>query len=310
MPKLSVELPQGLIDDLDRNKRNYCRDLGVPIGIGRVNLIEGLLRAGIEHAQTPATENPPENPPETPAPILKPAPHLPDYTPVNKSVLTAGLPLTRRTIDAISTEALTALIFDTETPQFTEDADLKVLANLTPAQLSRKLQISITDANRLALAFEFAKRVARSYSEREKITAPRDVADILMPKLRYLQHEVVVCMALDTKGNVTDNLCIAENTADIPSGLGNYIGHQLIYEGTLNASVFHPREIFRYAIDCNANSIILAHNHPSGDPQPSQEDIRATKQLIEAGNAIGIKVLDHIVIGDGIFVSLKEENFI
>ena len=310
MPKLSVELPQGLIDDLDQNKRNYCRDLGVPIGIGRVNLIEGLLRAGIEHAQTPATENSPENPPETPAPILKPLKHLPDYAPVDKSVLNAGLPITRRTIDGISTEALTALIFDTETPQFTQDADLKVLANLTPAQLSRKLQISITDANRLALAFEFAKRVARSYSEREKITAPRDVADILMSKLRYLQHEVVVCMALDTKGNVTDNLCIAENTADIPSGLGNYIGHQLIYEGTLNASVFHPREIFRYAIDCNANSIIIAHNHPSGDPQPSQEDIRATKQLIEAGNAIGIKVLDHIVIGDGIFVSLKEENFI
>ena len=306
MPKLSVELPQGLIDDLDRNKRNYCRDLGVPIGIGRVNLIEGLLRAGIEHAQTPATENSPE----TPAPILKPLNHLPDYAPVDKRVLNAGLPITRRTIDGISTEALTALIFDTETPQFTETADLKVLANLTPAQLSRKLALSITDANRLALAFEFAKRVARSYSEREKVTAPCDVADILMPKLRYLQHEVLVCMALDTKGHVTDNLCIAENTADIPSGLGNYIGHQLIYEGTLNACVFHPREIFRYAIDCNANSIILAHNHPSGDPQPSQEDIKATKQLIEAGNQIGIKVLDHIVIGDGIFVSLKEENFI
>ena len=306
MPKLSVELPQGLIDDLDRNKSNYCRDLGVPIGIGRVNLIEGLLRAGIKHAQTPATDNSPE----TPAPILKPAPHLPDYAPVNKDILGAGLPLTLRTIDAISTEALTALIFDTETPQFTEDADLKVLANLTPAQLSRKLALSITDANRLALAFEFAKRVARSYSERERITAPCDVADILMPKLRYLQHEVLVCMALDTKGHITDNLCIAENTADIPSELGNYIGHQLIYEGTLNASVFHPREIFRYAIDCNANSIVIAHNHPSGDPQPSQEDIRATKQLIEAGNQIGIKMLDHIIIGDGIFVSLKEENFI
>ena len=83
-----------------------------------------------------------------------------------------------------------------------------------------------------------------------------------------------------------------------------------IFEGTLNASVFHPREIFRFAIEQSANSIILVHNHPSGDPQPSQEDIRATKQLIEAGNQIGIRVLDHIIIGDGIFVSLKEENFI
>ena len=305
MAKLSVELPQGLIDDLDQNKRTYCRDLGVPIGIGRVNLIEGLLRAGIQHAQTTSTENPPESP----APILKPLKHLPDYASVDKETLRGGQPLTRRTIDGIGTEALTALIFDTEMAQFAEDADLKVLANLTPAQLSRKLSVSITDANRLALAFEFARRVARSHSEREKITAPCDVADILMPKLRYLQHEVVVCMALDTKGGVTDTLTIAESEKH-PTELGNLIGHQLVFEGTLNASVFHPREIFRYAIDCNANSIVLAHNHPSGDPQPSQEDIRATKQLIEAGNHIGIKVLDHIIIGDGIFVSLKEEGFI
>ena len=305
MAKLSVELPQGLIDDLDQNKRTYCRDLGVPIGIGRVNLIEGLLRAGIQHAQTTSTENPPESP----APILKPLKHLPDYASVDKETLRGGQPLTRRTIDGIGTEALTALIFDTEMAQFAEDADLKVLANLTPAQLSRKLAVSITDANRLALAFEFARRVAASHADREKITAPCDVADILMPKLRYLQHEVVVCMALDTKGGVTDTLTIAESEKH-PTELGNLIGHQLVFEGTLNASVFHPREIFRYAIDCNANSIVLAHNHPSGDPQPSQEDIRATKQLIEAGNHIGIKVLDHIIIGDGIFVSLKEEGFI
>ena len=88
------------------------------------------------------------------------------------------------------------------------------------------------------------------------------------------------------------------------------MGDEAIFTGTLNASVFHPREIFKYAIENDANSIVLAHNHPSGDPSPSQEDIRATKQLIEAGNQIGIKVLDHIIIGDGIFQSLKEENFI
>ena len=91
---------------------------------------------------------------------------------------------------------------------------------------------------------------------------------------------------------------------------GKMLAESKVFEGTLNASVFHPREIFRFAIEQAANSIILCHNHPSGDPQPSQDDIRATKQLIEAGNQIGIKVLDHIIIGDGIFVSLKEENFI
>ena len=308
MANLSVKLPQGLIDDLDANKQAYCHDLGVPCGIGRVNLIEGLLRAGIEHAQTQSKETPTQSP----APILKPLKHLPDYAPVDKEVMKAGMPLTRRTIDSLGTEALTALIFDTEKSQFAENADLRALANLTPAQLSRKLVISITEANRLALAFEFARRVAYFHAEREKITAPCDVADILMPKLRYLQHEVVICLALDTKGHVTDNLLIAEesNIGNIPTGLGNFIGHQFIYEGSLNSSVLHPREVFRYAIDCSANSIVLAHNHPSGDPQPSQEDIRATKQLIEAGNHIGIKVLDHIIIGDGIFVSLKEEGYI
>ena len=117
-------------------------------------------------------------------------------------------------------------------------------------------------------------------------------------------------MALNTKGYVTDNLMIAEDTNTAESAMGELIGHRRIFEGTLNASVFHPREIFRYAIDCNANTIVLVHNHPSGDPQPSQEDIRATKQLIEAGNQIGIKVLDHIVIGDGVYISLKEEDFI
>ena len=130
----------------------------------------------------------------------------------------------------------------------------------------------------------------------------------MMSKLRYLQKEVVVVLCLDTKGSVTTEGKAGEGADDVK--WGKVLGESQIFEGTLNASVFHPREIFRFAIEQSANSIILCHNHPSGDPQPSQEDIRATKQLIEAGNAIGIKVLDHIVIGDGIFVSLKEENFI
>ena len=128
-----------------------------------------------------------------------------------------------------------------------------------------------------------------------------------MARLRYLTKEVVCVLCLDTKGGVTTT-GTAGNVSDIR--WGKMIAESQIFEGTLNASVFHPREIFRFAIEECANSVILVHNHPSGDPQPSQEDIRATKQLIEAGNQIGIKVLDHVIIGDGIFVSLKEENFI
>ena len=216
--------------------------------------------------------------------------------------------LTPKAIDRMDTsELLDYIIGETA---IADTQDLKNLAGCSVSHLMRRFDLVLEDANRLAMLFEFAKRVANAHAEKTKIIAPCDIADYLMPKLRYLQHEVLVCCALDTKGFVTDNLMIAEDANTAESAMGELIGHRRLYEGTLNACMFHPREIFRYAIDCNAASIIISHNHPSGDPQPSQEDIRATKQLIEAGEHIGIKVLDHIIIGDGIFVSLKEEGFI
>ena len=84
-----------------------------------------------------------------------------------------------------------------------------------------------------------------------------------------------------------------------------------VSRGSLNASIVHPREVFKRALMQNANSIILIHNHPSGDPTPSREDINTTNRLIEAGNIIGIKVLDHIIIGDEKrYVSFKQQNLI
>lgn len=186
------------------------------------------------------------------------------------------------------------------------NGDLKYLAG--SSQTTFEKHATSEEAERLAAAFELGKRMARAHAEKTKITSPADVADLLMSKLRYLQKEIVIVLALDTKGAVTCEGKQGEHADELQ--WGKLIGESQIFEGTLNACVFHPREIFRFAIEQCANSIILVHNHPSGDPQPSQEDIRATKQLIEAGNHIGIKVLDHIVIGDGIFVSLKEENFI
>lgn len=184
--------------------------------------------------------------------------------------------------------------------------DLKYLAGKSETAFGKIL--SDEEAARLAAAFELGKRLARSHAEREKITSPADVADLLMSRLRYLQKEIVVVLSLDTKGQVTAEGKMGEHADAVD--WGRLISEDVVFEGTLNACVFHPREIFRFAIENAANSIILCHNHPSGDPQPSQEDIRATKQLQEAGNTIGIKVLDHIIIGDGIFVSLKEEDFI
>lgn len=188
------------------------------------------------------------------------------------------------------------------------EGNLARMANSTPKQMQDIPNIGKARAERIAAAFELGKRLARFHAEKSKITGPSDVADLMMSKMRYLQKEIVVVLALDTKGGVTST----GKTGEIADELkwGKKLAESQVFEGTLNASVFHPREIFRFAIEESANSIVLVHNHPSGDPQPSQEDIRATKQLIEAGNQIGIKVLDHIIIGDGIFVSLKEESFI
>ena len=233
---------------------------------------------------------------------LSPAPKPPTFEAVETIT-----PLTSNEIDRLDTASLIShLVGGAEVG---DNLDLKNLAGATPQHLARRFDLTITDANRLALLFEFAKRVARSHADREQITAPSDIASYLMPELRYLKHEVLVCMALDTKGNVTDNLMLAQDS-EAENAMGTLISHRRIFEGTLNSCMFHPREIFKFAIDCCANSIVIAHNHPSGDPKPSQEDIGATKQLIEAGKAIGIKVLDSIVIGDGVFVSLKEEGYI
>ncbi len=188
------------------------------------------------------------------------------------------------------------------------EGDLKRMADSRAQQFEKIKGIGKAKAAELVAAFELGKRLARFHGERDKITSPSDVADLMMSKMRYLQKEIVCVLCLDTKGGVSTK-GIAGNLDDELTW-GKKLSETTVFAGTLNASVFHPREIFRFAIEESANSIVLVHNHPSGDPQPSQEDIRATKQLIEAGTHIGIRVLDHVIIGDGIFVSLKEEGFV
>ena len=218
-----------------------------------------------------------------------------------------------RPIDAYTDQELMAKVSGAplgvaEDVLITYGGNLARMAGSTATQMQKIGGIGAVRSEKIIAAFELGKRLARFHAEKEKITAPSDVADLMMSKMRYLQREIVCVLALDTKGGVTSEGKAGELAGELK--WGKMIAESTIFEGTLNASVFHPREIFRFAIEQCANSIVLIHNHPSGDPQPSQEDIRATKQLIEAGNQIGIKVLDHVIIGDGIFVSLKEENFI
>lgn len=124
-------------------------------------------------------------------------------------------------------------------------------------------------------------------SEIKKIGSPSDAANLLRGVMEGFDREHFIILALDTKHQVN-----AIHTVSI---------------GTLNASLVHPREIFKAAILANAESIILSHNHPSGDPAPSREDIEVTARLQKAGEILGIDILDHIIIGDG-YYSFKESG--
>lgn len=144
-------------------------------------------------------------------------------------------------------------------------------------------------AAQILAAIELGKRIKRvTPFDKTRVTSPEIIANVVMEDMKPLQKEHFNIAILDTKNQI--------------------IGIENISIGTLNASIVHPRDVFKVAIKKNANSIILIHNHPSGDPAPSNEDINITKRLIEAGNIIGIKVIDHIIVGNDVFLSMKEKN--
>ncbi|NLC65549.1 MAG: DNA repair protein RadC [Clostridium sp.] len=123
-----------------------------------------------------------------------------------------------------------------------------------------------------------------------KILSPADAANLLMVELRSLKQEVLKVILLNTK-----NAVIGTYNASV---------------GSLNSSIVHPREVYKEAIRKSAASIIIAHNHPSGDPTPSSQDIAVTNRIKEVGKIVGIELLDHIIIGDGNFISLKEKKLL
>jgi DNA repair protein RadC len=171
-----------------------------------------------------------------------------------------------------------------------ECGDLRSLVDMSRDQLTQIKGIGNAKALQIQASIELGKRLARStLNEAVIIRSPENVADLMREELRYLQKEHFVCLFLNTKNHV-----VAQETLSM---------------GSLNASIVHPREVFRAAIKRSSASIICVHNHPSGDPTPSPEDIQLTHRLVEAGSIIGIEVLDHIIIGDHKFVSLKEQGY-
>jgi len=166
---------------------------------------------------------------------------------------------------------------------------LRELVDMSVEELTAVKGIGQAKALQLLAGVELGKRVARSnLGDVVTVRSPYDAAMYMMEELRYLKKEHFICLFLNTKNHI--------------------IGKETLSMGTLNASLVHPREVFRAAIRSSSASIICMHNHPSGDPSPSPEDIQITQRLAEAGSLLGIEVLDHIVIGDGIFVSLKEQG--
>jgi len=168
--------------------------------------------------------------------------------------------------------------------------NLKGLASASVEELSEVKGIALAKAAQIKAAFELASRL-EGYSEagdKLLVKTPEDVASLVRSRLRDKKKEYFLALLLDTRNQL---IKVSE-----------------IAIGSLDTSVVHPREVFKEAISASAASVIFVHNHPSGDPEASEDDIKLTKRLAEAGEIVGIDVLDHIIIGDKKYLSLKREG--
>jgi len=160
------------------------------------------------------------------------------------------------------------------------ECSLKELEKIKGIGPSKAMQI-------LTIA-ELQKRINQSKTPIKKITCAKDVFDYFHERLKDEKQENFYILMLNTQNHI--------------------IGEQLITKGVLDAAILHPREVFKPAIKNSASKIILVHNHPSGDSQPSKEDLEITSKLIQDGNLMDIKVLDHVIIGNDGWWSWIEEN--
>lgn len=175
--------------------------------------------------------------------------------------------------------------------EYASNGHIGSLNNISLGELQSIKGIGRVKALQIKAALELSKRISSYKKQRTvNITSPWDVSQYIMEEMRYLKQEHFGIIMMNTKNEILKFLKITV--------------------GTLNASLVHPREVFSEPIKCKSASIILVHNHPSGDPTPSKEDIDTTKRLIESGNILGIKILDHVIIGDGKYISLKEKEII
>ncbi len=168
---------------------------------------------------------------------------------------------------------------------------LRMLKDASVEEITTISGIGTAKAVQILSALELGRRMNRlTYDDRFVIRSPQDGANYVMEEMRFLSQEHFVCLYLNTKNQV--------------------LHKQTVFIGSLNASIVHPREVFKEALKRSAASLICIHNHPSGDPSPSREDIEVTKRLTECGKMLGIELLDHLIIGEQKYVSLKEKGYI
>lgn len=187
------------------------------------------------------------------------------------------------TKDASVTQIAASIMERVERIQHLRDVTLQELTAIKGVGTMKALQ--------LLAAIELGRRIASKVDEqRYSIRSPADAAAFVMEDLTGLQQEHFMVLYLNTKNEV--------------------LHKETVFIGSLNASIVHPREIFRHAIKRAAASILLIHNHPSGTLSPSAEDLDVTDRLVEVGKIVGIDVVDHLIIGDYDYLSFKEKGYI
>lgn len=168
---------------------------------------------------------------------------------------------------------------------------IKYLAECRPEELTSIKGIGTARSCEILAAAELGKRIASiPAEEKDVISSSADIASIFMERMRYYKKEHFMSLMINAKGQIIEEVEVSV--------------------GDLCSSTTHPREVFVDAVRRSAGSVVFVHNHPSGDPTPSEVDIETTRRLMEAGELLGIPVLDHIVIGDGSFVSMKAKGMI
>jgi len=229
---------------------------------------------------------------------------------LKKSFTVHDLPLSERPrerllkhgVEALSAQEILALILGrgikdesvivTAQKLLSTFGNLKNIAAASMEELTKIKGIGPAKAAQIKAAFELSKRVEDSSDKDRKTTvkSPEDAIKSVKNQLKGKKKEHFLVLSLDTRNHL--------------------INIQTISIGSLDSSIVHPREVFKEAISSTAASVIFVHNHPSGDPTPSEDDIKLTKRLVEAGEILGIEVLDHIIICDKDYISMKSRNLL